>query len=141
VAHGHTASAEEEEEDMPVMVMPEELSCPISIQLMTDPVLAEDGHTYQRDAIEQWINKCISRKESRKQSCRSPCTEHFFHVQCTEYSSFSRNIVTNVGNVLTSLTFRVSDGSAPPGDVTTHRSRDGIQSTAEPLSQVTGAQK
>jgi hypothetical protein len=64
VAHGHTASAEEEEEeDMPMMVMPEELSCPISMQLMTDPVMADDGHTYQRDVIEQWISKCISGKE------------------------------------------------------------------------------
>jgi hypothetical protein len=38
----------------------EGLSCPISFQLMTDPVVAEDGHTYQRQAIEQWINKCTS---------------------------------------------------------------------------------
>jgi hypothetical protein len=67
VAHGHTASAEEEE-GMPKTVMPEELSCPISFQLMTDPVMAEDGHTYQRDAIEQWISKCISSKESRYRS-------------------------------------------------------------------------
>jgi hypothetical protein len=35
---------------------------------MTEAVVAEDGHTYQRDAIEQWFNKCISRKQSEKQS-------------------------------------------------------------------------
>jgi hypothetical protein len=27
---------------------------------MTDPVVAEDGQTYQRQAIEEWINKCIA---------------------------------------------------------------------------------
>jgi hypothetical protein len=58
------ASADEEK-DMPMTVMPEELSCPISFQLMTEAVVAEDGHAYQRDAIEQWISKCISSKESR----------------------------------------------------------------------------
>jgi hypothetical protein len=52
---------EEEEEDAgPKLVMPEELSCPICLKLMTDPVVAEDGQTYQRQAIEEWINKCIA---------------------------------------------------------------------------------
>jgi hypothetical protein len=27
---------------------------------MTDPVVAEDGHTYQQQAIEAWIAKCTS---------------------------------------------------------------------------------
>jgi hypothetical protein len=27
---------------------------------MTDPVVAEDGQTYQRQAIEEWINKCTT---------------------------------------------------------------------------------
>jgi AAA+ superfamily predicted ATPase len=56
-----THAAEEEEEDAASkMVMAEELSCPICFKLMTDPVVAEDGQTYQRHAIEQWINKCIT---------------------------------------------------------------------------------
>jgi hypothetical protein len=38
----------------------EGLSCPISFQIMTDPVMADDGHTYQRHAIEGWINKCTA---------------------------------------------------------------------------------
>jgi pyridoxal/pyridoxine/pyridoxamine kinase len=46
-----------------MMVDLEELSCPISMQLMTDPVMADDGHTYQRDAIETWIKKCTAGKE------------------------------------------------------------------------------
>lgn len=31
------------------------LVCPISLQLFEDPVLAEDGHTYERAAITEWI--------------------------------------------------------------------------------------
>lgn len=43
----------------------DELSCPISFQLMTDAVIADDGHTYQRHAIEKWIDRCTAGK---------PCT-------------------------------------------------------------------
>ncbi|CAF1528862.1 unnamed protein product [Rotaria sp. Silwood1] len=31
------------------------LRCPITYELFRDPVLAPDGHTYERHAIEQWI--------------------------------------------------------------------------------------
>jgi len=31
------------------------LVCPISLQLFQDPVVAEDGHTYEREAITEWI--------------------------------------------------------------------------------------
>ena len=37
---------------------PEELVCPISLNLMTnDPVVAADGITYERASIEDWIQK------------------------------------------------------------------------------------
>jgi AAA+ superfamily predicted ATPase len=58
-AHGQKTDEEGEEADSRLL-MAEELSCPICLKLMTDPVVAEDGQTYQRQAIEQWINKCIT---------------------------------------------------------------------------------
>jgi hypothetical protein len=61
VQTAHSQTAEDEEEDAgPKLVMPEELSCPICLKLMMDPVMAEDGQTYQRQAIEEWISKCIA---------------------------------------------------------------------------------
>ena len=33
------------------------LICPITLELFRDPVLAEDGHTYEREAIVQWIER------------------------------------------------------------------------------------
>jgi hypothetical protein len=33
------------------------LICPITLELFRDPVLAQDGHTYERQAIVQWIEK------------------------------------------------------------------------------------
>lgn len=34
------------------------LICPISFGLLTDPVVASDGHAYQRDALVGWIQTC-----------------------------------------------------------------------------------
>ena len=35
--------------------LPRTFFCAISQSVMKDPVLAADGHTYERDAIEQWF--------------------------------------------------------------------------------------
>ncbi|KAK9830341.1 hypothetical protein WJX72_011142 [[Myrmecia] bisecta] len=31
------------------------MECPITQDIMSDPVIAEDGHTYERAAIEEWF--------------------------------------------------------------------------------------
>ena len=33
------------------------LVCPITFSLFFDPVIAEDGHTYERSAIIDWIQR------------------------------------------------------------------------------------
>ncbi|KAI4306856.1 hypothetical protein L6164_030100 [Bauhinia variegata] len=41
----------------PVMPnIPDEFRCPISLDLMKDPVIVSSGHTYDRISIAQWIN-------------------------------------------------------------------------------------
>lgn len=40
---------------VPPVVPPEEFVCPISFELMTDPVLVSDGQTYNRPALLQWV--------------------------------------------------------------------------------------
>ncbi len=37
------------------MSIPSEFMCPISMDLMTDPVIGSDGHTYERSAITEWL--------------------------------------------------------------------------------------
>ena len=39
------------------MEPPDQYTCPITCELMDDPVVASDGHTYERRAIEQWFAK------------------------------------------------------------------------------------
>jgi hypothetical protein len=36
---------------------PDEFMCPITQEVMGDPVVASDGHTYERAAIERWVAK------------------------------------------------------------------------------------
>ena len=35
--------------------IPNELICPITMELMTEPVIAADGHSYEKAAIEEWL--------------------------------------------------------------------------------------
>lgn len=37
--------------------MREQLTCPITCELMVDPVTAADGQTYERHAIVQWFER------------------------------------------------------------------------------------
>lgn len=39
-----------------ILNMPDEFRCPISLDLMQDPVIVASGHTYDRNSITQWIN-------------------------------------------------------------------------------------
>lgn len=36
---------------------PTEFVCPISLQVMKDPVIAEDGYTYERKFLMEWLSK------------------------------------------------------------------------------------
>jgi hypothetical protein len=38
---------------MTALNTPNEYICPLTLEIMTDPVLASDGHTYEREAILQ----------------------------------------------------------------------------------------
>lgn len=37
-------------------IIPHEFFCPITLELMKDPVMIEDGNTYERKSIELWLN-------------------------------------------------------------------------------------
>eukprot|EP00343_Euplotes_focardii_P009278 CAMPEP_0205824118 /NCGR_PEP_ID=MMETSP0206-20130828/19528_1 /ASSEMBLY_ACC=CAM_ASM_000279 /TAXON_ID=36767 /ORGANISM="Euplotes focardii, Strain TN1" /LENGTH=127 /DNA_ID=CAMNT_0053121933 /DNA_START=1 /DNA_END=384 /DNA_ORIENTATION=+ len=52
--------------------MERKLWCPMSLQIMTDPVLTSSGHTYERKNIEEYIDEYgidpMTRKELSKDS-------------------------------------------------------------------------
>lgn len=57
-------------------VPPEELRCPISLQLMYDPVIIESGQTYERICIEKWFsdghNTCPKTQQTLAHLCLTP---------------------------------------------------------------------
>eukprot|EP00884_Botryococcus_braunii_P020704 jgi/Botrbrau1/7317/Bobra.247_3s0012.1 len=46
IANGYTTSDDEKV-----------MECPLTLELMEDPVIAADGYTYERNAITEWLNK------------------------------------------------------------------------------------
>ena len=42
-------------------IVPEEYKCPISMEIMKDPVIGTDGHTYEREAITEWLTTRAAR--------------------------------------------------------------------------------
>jgi hypothetical protein len=40
-----------------VMIIPEEFHCPITHEIMKDPVMTSDGHSYERTAITDWFQQ------------------------------------------------------------------------------------
>ncbi|KAL4570118.1 hypothetical protein LXL04_025769 [Taraxacum kok-saghyz] len=57
-------------------VPPEELRCPISLQLMYDPVIIASGQTYERVCIEKWFgngqNTCPKTRQQLSHLCVTP---------------------------------------------------------------------
>jgi hypothetical protein len=41
--------------------------CPITQELLREPVIAEDGHTYEKEAIQNWLSKNQTSPLTRKQ--------------------------------------------------------------------------
>eukprot|EP01132_Coremiostelium_polycephalum_P003028 gene3028-3783_t len=63
---------EEDEEDEEETI-PNECFCPITQEIMEDPVIAQDGHSYERSAIAYWLN--LGHRTSPKTGVRLLSTE------------------------------------------------------------------
>ena len=65
---------------------PEELLCPILQSLMTDPVITEDGFTYERTAIEHWLkDHDTSPKTGKKLKHKNLIPNHIVRGQLQNY--------------------------------------------------------
>ena len=62
---------------------PNEFECPITHQIMMDPVTADDGHSYEREAIEQWF---------REHHNRSPITNEAISTNLVDNHAL-RNVI------------------------------------------------
>lgn len=75
---------DDDEEDMDENVdVPEQLLCPITGCAMQDPVVAADGHTYERAAILQWF---ATSDKSPLTGARMPTTQVFPNITLRQLS-------------------------------------------------------
>lgn len=69
---------------------PEELRCPISLQLMYDPVIIASGQTYERICIEKWFNDghntCPKTQQKLSHLCLTPnyCVKGLVYCWCEQ---------------------------------------------------------
>ena len=66
------------------------LSCPISLQLLTDPVIGSDGQTYDRHTITAWL------REHRT----SPITAEAMSVDSLIPNMAVKNIIAELSRLL-----------------------------------------
>ena len=78
--------------------IPDDLCCPISREIFRDPVVASDGHTYSREAIENWLEKLSAQKV--------PLTSPFTRAELTTGLFPNLGMRNQVSDLLTSLHFK-----------------------------------
>ncbi|CAM9614810.1 unnamed protein product [Phaeothamnion confervicola] len=54
---GRAAQGRAPSHDQRTQSLPEDYLCPITGDIMRDPVFTEDGHSYEREAIEDWLSE------------------------------------------------------------------------------------
>jgi hypothetical protein len=65
---------------------PEDYLCPITHEVMVDPVMATDGHTYERRAIERWLqDKCTSPNTGEALELKAVFPNHLLRRQIREW--------------------------------------------------------
>jgi len=68
---------------------PDDLICPITQELMNNPVIAADGHTYERVAIERWLKTNTTHRirqvRSRDFECKILVSNHLVCRQIREW--------------------------------------------------------
>ena len=84
-----------------------DLCCPISHQVMTDPVFAADNHTYNRPSIEQFFR--IARNIRPGAPIRSPLTGEVFGSEELRPNLTVRKYVETVANALKSRGTGISE--------------------------------
>lgn len=66
--------------------IPERYLCSITLKVMIDPVMASDGHTYEREAIEQWLQTHdTSPKTNEKLEDKKLNSNHYVRSDILEF--------------------------------------------------------
>lgn len=98
----------------------DELTCPITLQIFRDPVIASDGHAYEREAIVKWILQNGTSPLTREPLCIDDL-RHDDRLKrlavrrrnsVVSYVAYNENVV--IGPPAMRITFRVIRNSIRP---------------------------
>ncbi|WCJ44707.1 U-box domain-containing protein 15 [Euphorbia peplus] len=82
-------------EKSPSLIIPHEFLCPITLEIMRDPVIIASGQTYERDSIQKWFHSnhrtCPKTRQTLPHTSLAPnfalknlimewCKDHNFHL-------------------------------------------------------------
>jgi hypothetical protein len=89
---------------------PNELVCPITQEIMFDPVVASDGHTYERNAIQRWLTK-NNTSPMTKQAINDKTLRTNWAIRSAIQRFLDRSLVKDmVGESVNMLMKRINDG-------------------------------
>lgn len=70
--------------------IPRQYLCPITTDIMTDPVLCTDGHVYEKTAIQQWLSAHNTSPITKAVVCRNTI------IPCFALKSLIQDFIDNV---------------------------------------------
>ncbi|XP_002510676.2 U-box domain-containing protein 15 [Ricinus communis] len=109
-------------EKCPSLVIPHEFLCPITLEIMTDPVIIASGQTYERESIQKWFisnhRTCPKTRQTLAHLSVAPnyalknlilqwCEENNFHLS-TKNSSASSESFSDLSEEILSLVHDLS---------------------------------
>jgi Mg-chelatase subunit ChlD len=74
--------------------------CPITQVTMTDPVIAQDGHTYERSAIKEWLKNNDKSPMTREKMGKTLIVNHAMRSELSAAGHPVKSLITNVSTTI-----------------------------------------
>jgi hypothetical protein len=87
-------------------IVPDFYICPINQEIMTDPVFADDGYTYERSAISAWFNENNTSPMTREKISKRLVTNNMLRSEISNSGHLLTHITnnTNTNNIIVQIT-------------------------------------
>ncbi|XP_050220645.1 U-box domain-containing protein 19-like [Mercurialis annua] len=104
--------------ETPTCLNPEDFRCPISLELMTDPVTVFTGQTYDRSSIEKWLKagNLICPKTGEKLRSKELVPNATLRKLIQQFCSDNGISLSKTGNISRNISRTIVPGSSAAGE-------------------------
>lgn len=89
----------------PIIIFEEDVTCPITLTIMSEPVIMLDGKVYEKDAIKKWLQDHSSSPLTRKNMSNAPIIVSISYQKLIrEYISSGNTISINEEDIKCPIT-------------------------------------